>query len=296
MDKRTREPFRGVGRPSSNIKRLEQPMTNYSPSLEDLSAVQIKNFKSIVNETINFDQATFISGFNSAGKSSFSHALLLILQWLGSLTSAQPSKIPINGPLIQLGNNALSMLNRSVSLTKESSSTENQQPFEVTLIWGKNRFVDFQNITFRLNADTSSKGYFDLEEVMFHQSTKTEEDNNVERTFKYKISIEELIDQNVTSFFEKYVSSSFEDFGHLKAEQEINRINEELTIDKQIYVKFPYYQTISKNGKEHESVICFFPNNIKITDSHKPFDTGLTKDPSLRPLIEKKKLLLIIHF
>ena len=81
----------------------------------------------------------------------------------------------------------------------------------------------------------------------------------------------------MTSFFGKYVSSSFEDFGHLKAEQEINRINEELTIDRQIYVKFPYYQTISKNGKEHESVICFFPNNIKITDSHKPFDTGLTK-------------------
>ena len=68
MDKRTREPFRGVGRPSSNIKRLEQPMTNYSPSLEDLSAVQIKNFKSIVNETINFDQATFISGFNQLVK------------------------------------------------------------------------------------------------------------------------------------------------------------------------------------------------------------------------------------
>lgn len=289
MDKRTREPFRGVGRPSSNIKRLEQPMTNYAPSLEDLSAVQIKNFKSIVNETINFDQATFISGFNSAGKSSFSHALLLILQWLGSLTSAQPSKIPINGPLIQLGNNALSMLNRSVSTTKESSSKENQQPFEVTLIWGENSFVDFQNITFKLSADLSSKGYFDLEEVMFHQSTKTEEDNNVERIFKYKISNEELIDQNVTSFFGKYVSSSFEDFGDLKAEQEINRINEELIIDKQIYVKFPYYQTISKNGKEQESVICFFPNNVKITDSHKPFDTGLTKDPSLRPLIRKKE-------
>ena len=147
MDKRTRDPYRGVGRPSA-INGLEQPMTNYAPSLEDLSAVQIKNFKSIVNETINFDQATFISGFNSAGKSSFSHALLLILQWLGSLTSAQPSKIPINGPLIQLGNNALSMLNRSVLLTKESSSTENQQPFEVTLIWGKIRFVDFQNIDY----------------------------------------------------------------------------------------------------------------------------------------------------
>ena len=57
MDKRTRDPYRGVGRPSA-INGLEQPMTNYAPSLEDLSAVQIKNFKSIVNETINFDQAT----------------------------------------------------------------------------------------------------------------------------------------------------------------------------------------------------------------------------------------------
>ena len=288
MDKRTRDPYRGVGRPSA-INGLEQPMTNYAPSLEDLSAVQIKNFKSIVNETINFDQATFISGFNSAGKSSFSHALLLILQWLGSLTSAQPSKIPINGPLIQLGNNALSMLNRSVSTTKESSSEENKQPFEVTLLWGENRFVDFQNITFRLSADSSSKGYFDLEEVIFHQSTKTEEDNNIERIFKYKNSKEEIIDQNITSFFGKYVSSSFDDFGNLNTEQEINRINEELTIDQQIYVKFPYYQTTSKNGTEHETVICFFPNNVKITDSHKPFDTGLTKDPSLRPLINMKE-------
>jgi len=292
MNKRNRELFRGVGRPSNNINRLEQPMTNNVPSLEDLSAVQIRNFKSIVNETIKFDQATFISGFNSAGKSSFSHALLLILQWLGSLTSAQPSKIPINGPLIQLGNNALSMLNRSVSYTKETPSTENQQPFEVTLLWDQNRFVDFQNITFRLNADTSSKGYFDLEEVIFNQSTSTEDDKNVERTFKYKISKEILIDQNITSFFGKYVSSSFVDHGNLETEQEINRINEELNIDKQVILKNPYYQTTSKIGKKHESVICFFPNNIKITDSHKPFDTGLTKDPNLTPLIRKKKTSL----
>ena len=48
---------------------------------------------------------------------------------------------------------------------------------------------------------------------MFHQSTKTEEDNNVERIFKYKISNEELIDQKRDKFFGKYVSSSFEDFG-----------------------------------------------------------------------------------
>lgn len=289
MNKRTREPLRGVGRPSNNIKRLKQPVTNNAPSLEDLSAVQIRNFKSIVNETIKFNQATFISGFNSAGKSSFSHALLLILQWLGSLTSAQPSKIPINGPLIQLGNNALSMLNRSVSNTKEISSTENQQPFEVTLLWDQNRFFDSQKITFKLNADTSSKGYFDLEEVIFNQSTSTEDDKNVERIFKYKISKEVLVDQDITNFFGKYVSSRFDDFDQLKAEEEINRINEELTIDKLIYVKFPYYQTTSKNGTEHESEICFFPNNVKITDSHKPFDTGLTKDPSLRTLIREKK-------
>ena len=44
MDKRNRELFRGVGRPSNNINRLEQPMTNNVPSLEDLSAVQIRNF------------------------------------------------------------------------------------------------------------------------------------------------------------------------------------------------------------------------------------------------------------
>ena len=293
MNKESRRLPRDTDRFRYSSSPLKGPSSINNVSLEDISAVQIKNFKSIVDEKIIFDQATFISGFNSAGKSSFSHALLLILQWLGSLTSAQPSKIPINGPLIQLGNSAMSMLNRSVLGVEETSPTENYQPFEVALTWNDNIISDYKNVTFKLNAESNSRGYFDLEEVVVHESHKTEKGESIEKTFRYRISNESLLDEPVLKFLGKYVSANFTPLHqNLKVKNEITRINKELAVDEQIIEKYPYYQVITKQENNSKSITCLFPNKVKITENHKPFDTGMTKDPKLTPLIREKETSL----
>ena len=50
--------------------------------IDNLTSIEIKNFKSIKSEKLNLKSATFIAGLNSAGKSSFTQALIVILQWL----------------------------------------------------------------------------------------------------------------------------------------------------------------------------------------------------------------------
>ena len=128
-------------------------------NIENLKTIQIQNFKSIINETLEFKTGTFLSGFNSAGKSSFTHALLLILQWLENLTSGQPGKVPINGPLIQLGTSAESILNRTVQ-----SRNNEKLPSIITLTWNENDEFT-QIIVFKLSPDQSSSAELQLDEV-----------------------------------------------------------------------------------------------------------------------------------
>ena len=68
-----------------------------------LSKIHIKNFKSIKDETFNINETTLLSGKNSAGKSSFTHAILLIAQWMGGYADSSEGFMPLNGELIQLG-------------------------------------------------------------------------------------------------------------------------------------------------------------------------------------------------
>ena len=92
--------------------------------IDNLTSIEIKNFKSIKSEKLNLKSATFIAGLNSAGKSSFTQALIVILQWINNLSDNKKSHIPLNGAIQQLGNNVYDILNRgSLPLTgKEKSS------------------------------------------------------------------------------------------------------------------------------------------------------------------------------
>ena len=88
--------------------------------IDNLTSIEIKNFKSIKSEKLNLKSATFIAGLNSAGKSSFTQALIVILQWINNLSDNKKSHIPLNGAIQQLGNNVCDILNRgSLPLTGE---------------------------------------------------------------------------------------------------------------------------------------------------------------------------------
>ena len=153
-------------RPWQNPRAMQIQRPLFPPSIiqriskiDNLRTIQIQNFKSIMNETLELRTGTFLSGFNSAGKSSFTHALLLILQWLENLTSGQSGTVPINGPLIQLGTSAESILNRTVQ-----SRNGEKSPSTITLTWNENdEFI--QIIVFKLSTDQSSNAQLQLEEV-----------------------------------------------------------------------------------------------------------------------------------
>lgn len=76
----------------------------FSYDTDNLTKIKIENFKSIKSEEFSVDEATFLSGLNSSGKSSFSQAVLLIMQWLSGNSYATPGNVPLNGELINFGN------------------------------------------------------------------------------------------------------------------------------------------------------------------------------------------------
>ncbi len=76
----------------------------FSYDTDNLTKVKIENFKSILSEEFSVDEATFLSGLNSSGKSSFSQAVLLVMQWLSGNSYATPGNVPLNGELINFGN------------------------------------------------------------------------------------------------------------------------------------------------------------------------------------------------
>ena len=80
--------------------------------IDNLTSIEIKNFKSIKSEKLILKSATFIAGLNSAGKSSFTQALIVILQWINNLSDNKKSYVPLNGAIQQLGNNVYDILNR----------------------------------------------------------------------------------------------------------------------------------------------------------------------------------------
>ena len=83
-----------------------------------LSKIKIKNFKSIQNSEFDINQTVFLSGLNSSGKSSYTQAILLLLQWMTGSTTGKNGYLPLKGELISLGQ-AEDVYHRG-SLTKNS--------------------------------------------------------------------------------------------------------------------------------------------------------------------------------
>ena len=95
--------FESIQKKDSQSDSITESLDGILKQGMQLSKIQIKNFKSIKNETFNFNETTLLSGKNSAGKSSFTHAILLIAQWMGGYADSSEGFMPLNGELIQLG-------------------------------------------------------------------------------------------------------------------------------------------------------------------------------------------------
>ena len=99
--------FNSMGRRLIDSKLNEYFSFNFSNLFDisefNLSKIKIMNFKSIQNSEFDITKTVFLSGLNSSGKSSYTQAVLLILQWISGASSGQKGYLPLNGELISLG-------------------------------------------------------------------------------------------------------------------------------------------------------------------------------------------------
>ncbi len=236
-------------------------------NIENLKTIQIQNFKSIINETLEFKTGTFLSGFNSAGKSSFTHALLLILQWLENLTSGQPGKVPINGPLIQLGTSAESILNRTVQ-----SRNNEKLPSIITLTWNENDEFT-QIIVFKLSPDQSSSAELQLDEVLItHKVNK----QNVRREKEWKYKYQNKIitnDQRAVGWYAHRKLYSKPYLFEKESVKVLNQLENLNTIEKN-----PYLVIKEIRDKTHRRKYLFHPSEVNITENQPGLSSGFEND------------------
>ena len=192
--------------------------------------MRLKNFKSIKSEKLNLKSATFIAGLNSAGKSSFTQALIVILQWINNLSDNKKSHIPLNGQFSNFGNNVYDILNRG-SLPLTSKEKSKRFATEITLNfkgsdygYGPTPISDRNNeisIKFTLEPTESSSSSFLLSKVTFDVNIgtrknllgSTKEEELIEKVteswtydFKSKLSIKDFINNEVINLYLEKVS------------------------------------------------------------------------------------------
>ena len=85
-----------------------------------LDSIEINNFKSIISSTLEVENSSFIGGYNSSGKSAHTQLVLLLNQWLLGESISLDGAIPINGPFISLGDEAIDLIHRYVPTSEES--------------------------------------------------------------------------------------------------------------------------------------------------------------------------------
>ena len=104
-----------------------------------LKRVSISNFKSIKNESFDLNEATVLSGKNSAGKSSFTHAVLLLAQWLGGYADTRPGYMPLNGEFIKLGNSSdIYYSEANEEHAKGTPTFKTTEPINISLVFIEN--------------------------------------------------------------------------------------------------------------------------------------------------------------
>ena len=259
---------RPIQSPSMQIQRQLFPpaVLKRISKIENLKTIQIQNFKSIINETLELKTGTFLSGFNSAGKSSFTHALLLILQWLENLTSGQPGKVPINGPLIQLGTSAESILNRTVQ-----SRNNEKSPSIITLTWNENDEFT-QIIVFKLSTDQASSDELQLEEVSITHKKNKQKVTEKEWKYKYQNKIITNDQRAVGWYAHKKLHSNpylFEE----ESVKVINQLNKLSTVEKN-----PYLVIKEIRDETHKRKYLFHPSEVNITENQPGLSSGFEND------------------
>ena len=114
---------------------------NFSNLVENmkLKKVSISNFKSIKNESFELNEATVLSGKNSAGKSSFTHVVVLLAQWLGGYADSRPGYMPLNGEFIKLGNSSDIYYSESnEEHVKGEPTFKTTEPIKISLVFIEN--------------------------------------------------------------------------------------------------------------------------------------------------------------
>ena len=266
-------------RPWQNPRAMQIQRPLFPPSIiqriskiDNLRTIQIQNFKSIMNETLELRTGTFLSGFNSAGKSSFTHALLLILQWLENLTSGQSGTVPINGPLIQLGTSAESILNRTVQ-----SRNGEKSPSTITLTWNENdEFI--QIIVFKLSTDQSSNAQLQLEEVSITHKVNKHKAREKEWKYKYQNKIITNDQRAVGWYVHRKLYSNpylFEDesIKVINQLENLNKIKAELE-EKDLNFKNPYLVVKEIRDETHRRKYLFHPSEVNITENQPALPSG----------------------
>lgn len=95
-------------------------------NLFQLDSIEINNFKSIISSTLEVENSSFIGGYNSSGKSAHTQLVLLLNQWLLGESISLDGAIPINGPFISLGDEAIDLIHRytDAATSKEPTTKE----------------------------------------------------------------------------------------------------------------------------------------------------------------------------
>ena len=252
--------------------------SNINFDIKNLKSLEIRNFKSIKNEILQLEDATFLSGFNSSGKSSFSHALLLILQWLDNLTTSQPGKVPINGPLIQLGNSAEKILNRNINSVNDDVKVD--QPSQIILKW-ENSKDENTLVSFSLSKDLETQGSFKLTEVLLTQTINTKNKNKDKIQYKWKYAYSDPLIMSKLHILGQYLEAkgsqileapSFESMGGPSKETLISTLNNKKS-EPYFFRSFDFYEE-DKKGLKTNFIYIINPGNIKLNNNQKPLDSG----------------------
>ena len=201
-----------------------------------LSKIRIKNFKSIQNSEFDINQTVFLSGLNSSGKSSYTQAILLVLQWMIGSTTGRNGYIPLNGELISLGETSDIYHRNSL----KGDSQYFMEPITIEMEFVDEYFVSDgvkYKILFELNpglfkSRDGNAGIAPGLEILIAKASTV-------------ITVSKNDDVNLDDFFEKIISDrdSSEYFRELIRERDESR---DKGIDHELIIEQTYQRTKSR--------------------------------------------------
>ena len=132
-----------------------------------LESIQVENFKSIISSEIDVSNTSFVGGYNSSGKSTHTQLVLLLSQWPTGESLSLEGAVPLNGPLISLGDNASELMNRHISTLHELGELDSE--FEVEAVFNfklnEGDGLDKRSFIFKLTPHLESTSSFAIKEI-----------------------------------------------------------------------------------------------------------------------------------